>query len=177
MPLPEVCVCYLVRERADGLGLEVLLGRKKRGLGTGKYVAPGGKLEPGESARVAMVREVAEETTLTITADDLEARGVLTYLFPTKPSWSQVSHVFVCRTWQGDPVESDELAPEWFDLAALPLDAMWDDAKNWLPDALGGTAQTHTFVFGPDLSTVDTSTHPAVQPRQNAATSADTSDA
>ena len=45
MPLPQVCVCYLLRER-DGT-TEVLLGRKKHGLGEGYYVGLGGKLERG----------------------------------------------------------------------------------------------------------------------------------
>ena len=47
MPLPQVCVCYLLRERA-GVA-EVLLGRKKHGLGMGYFVGLGGKLEPGQS--------------------------------------------------------------------------------------------------------------------------------
>ena len=56
MPLPQVCVCYLLRERAGAR--EVLLGRKKHGLGMGYFVGLGGKLEPGESAVDAAVREV-----------------------------------------------------------------------------------------------------------------------
>ncbi|WKK71641.1 NUDIX domain-containing protein [Rathayibacter oskolensis] len=58
--LPEVCVVYVLRESPGG-GAEVLLGRKRRGLGEGRIVAPGGKLEPGESPVRAAVRELAEE--------------------------------------------------------------------------------------------------------------------
>ena len=43
----EVCVCYLTRVAADGRR-EVLLGRKRTGLGLGKIVGPGGKVELGE---------------------------------------------------------------------------------------------------------------------------------
>jgi 8-oxo-dGTP diphosphatase len=59
MSLPEVCVVYLVRPRR-GMA-EVLVGKKRVGVGEGKVVAPGGKLEPGESPPEAAVREVAEE--------------------------------------------------------------------------------------------------------------------
>ncbi|WP_350347070.1 8-oxo-dGTP diphosphatase [Agromyces sp. G08B096] len=152
MPLPEVCVCYLLRER-DGR-VEVLLGRKKHGLGEGRYVAPGGKLEPGESAVEAAVREVLEESGLVVEASHLEPRGRLTYLFPHREAWSQVSHVFVCRAWRGEPVPSDELDPEWFPVAEVPLAEMWDDASRWLPGVLGGGTVDRTFVFGEDLSSV-----------------------
>jgi 8-oxo-dGTP diphosphatase len=151
--LPQVCVCYLMRRRADGRD-EVLLGRKKKGLGVGKYVAPGGKVEPGEGIRDAMVREVLEEVGLDVAVADLSPRGLLTYLFPHRPAWSQQSSVFVTRTWSGLERESDELAPEWFPLDELPLESMWDDAKHWLPAALAGERVDATFSFGPDNSTV-----------------------
>jgi 8-oxo-dGTP diphosphatase len=151
--LPQVCVCYLTRRRADGRD-EVLLGRKKKGLGLGKYVAPGGKVEPGERIPDAMAREVLEEVGLDVAVADLTPRGVLTYLFPHRPAWSQQSSVFVTRTWTGRERESDELAPEWFPLDELPLESMWDDAKHWLPAALAGERVEATFSFGPDNSTV-----------------------
>ncbi len=151
--LPQVCVCYLMRRRPDGRD-EVLLGRKKKGLGLGKYVAPGGKVEPGENVPEAMVREVLEEVGLAVAVADLSGRGVLTYIFPHRPAWSQQSSVFVTRTWTGRERESDELAPEWFPVDELPLQSMWDDAKHWLPAALAGEPVEATFSFGPDNSSV-----------------------
>jgi 8-oxo-dGTP diphosphatase len=152
MPLPQVCVCYLLRERAGTT--EVLLGRKKHGLGMGRFVGLGGKLEPGESAVDAAVREVFEESGVVVAASDLEPRGMLTYHFPHREAWSQESNVFVCATWAGEPSGSDELDPEWFSLEAVPFDEMWDDARRWLPAVLGGGRVRRTFVFGEDLATV-----------------------
>lgn len=151
--MPQVCVCYLVRPGTDGSN-QVLLGRKKKGLGLGKYVAPGGKLEPGEAVLDAMVREVREEVGLTVHGPDLVPLGLLTYLFPHRPSWSQQSSVFLARTWDGVEEESNELAPEWFSSDALPLQEMWNDAQHWLLTALAGTPVVRTFTFAADLETV-----------------------
>ncbi|WP_394551535.1 8-oxo-dGTP diphosphatase [Agromyces sp. MMS24-JH15] len=152
MSLPQVCVCYLLRER-DGR-TEVLLGRKRHGLGAGYWVGLGGKLEPGEDAVDAAVRESFEEAGVVIDPGVLDARGRLTYLFPHREAWSQESSVFVCREWAGEPGPSDELDPAWFPLDAVPLDEMWDDASRWLPGVLAGGTVRRTFVFGPDLATV-----------------------
>ena len=153
MPLPEVCVCYLIREGA--WGDEVLLGRKKIGFGRGTVVAPGGKLEPGESPGDAAVRETFEEVGLRIREADLTAIGELTYPFPHHPQFSQKSWAFMCRSWEGRPVESDELTPEWFRLDALPLDRMWDDAKHWLLRALAGRFVRATFTYAADARSVE----------------------
>jgi 8-oxo-dGTP diphosphatase len=152
MPLPEVCVTYLLRE--SPAGTEVLLGRKKFGLGEGNLVGPGGKLEPGESPADAAVREVFEEVSISIRPQDLMLVGELTYPFTHHPRFSQKSWAFVCREWEGEPVESDELVPEWHLLESIPLDRMWDDAKHWLPHALAGQFVRATFIFGADAQTV-----------------------
>ena len=45
----------------------MLLGHKKTGFGTGKIVALGGHVEPGESPAQAAAREVKEEAGLHVT--------------------------------------------------------------------------------------------------------------
>ena len=149
----EVSVVYLLREN-DG-ALEVLLGSKKTGLGIGKLVGPGGKLEPGESAAEAAAREVAEEIDVIVSADSLVGIAELAYEFPFRPKWSQRSYAFICREWMGEPAESEELAPDWYPVNAIPFDRMWDDAKLWLPDALRGTFVRATCSYGPDNDSVD----------------------
>ncbi|MBF4461993.1 MULTISPECIES: 8-oxo-dGTP diphosphatase [unclassified Rathayibacter] len=153
MAVPEVCVVYVLREGARGT--EVLLGRKRRGLGEGRLVAPGGKLEPGESPALAAVRELEEEAGLLALPEDLEPRGVLDYSFPSRPAWSQRSHVFLCRRWSGEVRESSELAAEFVPVDEVVFEQMWDDARLWLPSVLRGGPPVHlAFEFGADLATV-----------------------
>ncbi|RFA11318.1 hypothetical protein B7R54_15245 [Subtercola boreus] len=149
----QVCVCYLLRERADGR-TEVLLGRKLTGLGIGKLVGPGGKIEKGETAVEAIAREIEEETGIRVAASDLHEVGFLDYEFPHRRSWSQQSTVFTAMRWEGEPVASDELAPEWFAVDAIPFELMWDDAKHWLPGVLAGGSVRAWFSFAPDNATV-----------------------
>ncbi|BDZ50099.1 hypothetical protein GCM10025867_23400 [Frondihabitans sucicola] len=78
--LRRVCVAYLCRDHEGRR--QVLLGRKKRGLGTGRFVGLGGKFEDGESEREAVLREIEEESGLVVAEGDLDRRGDLYYLFP-----------------------------------------------------------------------------------------------
>ncbi len=144
---------YLLRTSASG-HTEVLLGRKKTGLGLGKLVGLGGKLESGEAPADAAAREAHEEAGLVVDPSDLRAAGVIDYLFPAKPAWSQRSHVFVGTAWHGDPMETDELAPAWYGRDLIPFESMWDDARRWLPAVLAGGEVRSTFTFGADLNTV-----------------------
>lgn len=156
---PEVCVVYIQRISPGGEP-EILLGRKKTGLGRGHLVAPGGKIEAGETAEQAAVREVREEVGLEISGAALRLIGELTYPFPHHPEWSQKSWAFMTDDPGGQAFESEELAPVWVTLSELPLDQMWDDAKYWLPDSLRGVVTRATFSFGADGLTVESSNHP-----------------
>ncbi|MCU1406537.1 MAG: hypothetical protein JWQ43_2840, partial [Glaciihabitans sp.] len=77
------------------------------------------------------------------------------------PRWSQKSWVFVSRVFRGEAVASDELEPLWVDVADIPLDRMWDDARFWLPAVLAGGSVAATFSFAADGRTVETSDHHA----------------
>ncbi|RLP84204.1 NUDIX domain-containing protein [Mycetocola lacteus] len=151
MELPEVCVCYLIRSTPRGD--EVLLGEKRRGLGQGRVVAPGGKLEPGETPTRAIVREVLEEVGLVVAPEDLRAHGYIDYRFPSRTEWSQRSWVFSARDHRGEPIATAELDARWVPVEEVPFDLMWDDARYWLPGVLAGESVAVDFDFAPDNAT------------------------
>jgi hypothetical protein len=56
-------------------------------------------------------------------------------------------HVFSATKFSGEPVESDEMRPQWFKIAEIPFDDMWSDDQYWLPMLLQGKKFTGTFLF------------------------------
>jgi 8-oxo-dGTP diphosphatase len=152
MPLTSTCLCLLTRVRGDGA--QVLLGHKKSGLGTGKIVGLGGHVEADESPAQAAAREVKEEAGIAVAPEALTQAAHLTFLFPVRPRWDMTVAVFTGADWTGEATETDEITPEWFPLTALPLDRMWDDARQWLPRVLAGERLTATFTYAQDCETV-----------------------
>jgi 8-oxo-dGTP diphosphatase len=153
VPLTATCLCLLTRNADDGTP-EVLLGRKKTGLGTGKFVAPGGHVEPGESAAEAAAREVKEESGIRVSAASLALAAHVTFLFPAHPSWDMTVEIFTAEDWAGEAAESEEIRPQWFPVTALPFGQMWDDAPHWLPRVLAGDRIRATFSYAGDNETV-----------------------
>jgi 8-oxo-dGTP diphosphatase len=136
MTAAKVTLCFLLRDRPDGA--QVLLGMKRTGFGRGKIVGIGGHVEPGETDRQAVIREVFEETGVVVRQEDLTDAGVVQFVFPARPDWDMRTSLFTARTWQGEPAESEEISPGWFRVDTLPVDRMWQDADHWLPVVLEG---------------------------------------
>jgi 8-oxo-dGTP diphosphatase len=55
--------------------------------------------------------------------------------------------VFFGGEWSGEPGESEEMAPEWYDSDSPPLDQMWDDEAYWLPRVLAGETLAGTIIY------------------------------
>ncbi len=111
---------------------QVLLIRKKRGLGAGKINGPGGKIDPGETSVQCAIRETQEE--LGVTALAPVKHGELWFQFVD--GLSLHVDVFIATAHEGTAVETEEAVPLWTPLTALPLDEMWADDRFWLEEML-----------------------------------------
>ncbi len=120
---------------------------KKRGFGAGKWNGPGGKVKEDETIEEAVIREVREEVGILVSKKDLEKVGEIEFFFSEQKGWDIFVHIFFSKKWKGEPVESEEMKPEWFKISELPLDKMWVDDKYWLPDALAGKKFKAKFYF------------------------------
>ncbi|XP_017558701.1 7,8-dihydro-8-oxoguanine triphosphatase [Pygocentrus nattereri] len=108
----------------------VLLGMKKRGFGAGKWNGFGGKVQSGETIEQAARRELLEESGLTV--DILQKIGNITFEFIGETELMDV-HIFRADTYTGEPTESEEMRPQWFDIDKIPFSQMWADDVLWFP--------------------------------------------
>jgi 8-oxo-dGTP diphosphatase len=150
--MKQMTACFLLRHVSVP---EVLLGFKKIGFGSGKYAGIGGKVEQGEMVDAAAKREVEEEIGVTIPDEHLQYMGKITFLFPFKPQWTQEVSIFLASKWQGEPKESDEMKPFWFELDKVPYETMWQDARHWIPIILQGNRVQALISFEEDNETVN----------------------
>lgn len=127
-PTPAVGVVCL---RGD----EVLLIRRGRPPRAGQWSLPGGRIEPGERAIDAALRELMEETG--VSAEILGLIDVVDGLFPADGR-HYVLIDYAARWTAGEPRAGDDAVEAVF----LPLDQAlarveWDETRRILIDAHG----------------------------------------
>ena len=111
-------LCYV---KKDGKTLMMFRNKRKRDIHEGKWNGLGGKIHLGETPEECIIREVKEESGLTIQNPSL--RGILTFpAFKDEEDW--YVYVFVATEFSGRLVESREGELKWIsdpDLAKLNL--------------------------------------------------------
>jgi 8-oxo-dGTP diphosphatase len=120
-------LCYL---RADGKTLMMHRIKKANDMHQGKWNGLGGKLDPGETPEECVIREVREESGLTII--DPQLKGVLTFpMFANNEDW--YAFVFVAMKFQGHLIDSNEGVLKWIeDEQLLDLD-LWEGDRIFIP--------------------------------------------
>ncbi|KAK3822711.1 MAG: hypothetical protein J3Q66DRAFT_271635, partial [Benniella sp.] len=112
----------------------LLLGKKQRGALLGQWNGFGGKVEYGlETIAESAARELKEEAFLSA---PLFPIGFIQWAVssPGEATYRDVMVVFKAHSCQWiDPPASDEMAPAWWDIDALPWDAMRINHKIWYP--------------------------------------------
>jgi 8-oxo-dGTP diphosphatase len=136
-PTERANLCFIFREG------EVLLIRKKRGLGAGKINGPGGRLEPGETALHAAERETMEE----VCVRPLAPRQLGDLRFQFVDGYALHCAVFRAEGCEGIPAETEEADPFWVPTGAIPYDEMWADDAVWFPLLIEGRTFSGRFVF------------------------------
>lgn len=136
-PTVRANLCFIRR------GDELLLIRKKRGLGAGKINGPGGKVEPGETPRESAIRETFEELGVTPLAP--EQVGELAFEF--RDGLQLHCAVFLAQQFAGEARETEEAVPLWTHIHDIPYDEMWADDRHWLPLLIAGKRFRASFHF------------------------------
>lgn len=120
-------LCYI---KHAGKTLMIHRIKKANDMHQGKWNGLGGKMEPGETPEECVIREVREESGLTIHNPVL--KGILTFpLFSNNEDW--YAFVFVANEFEGELINSGEGELAWIDddkLLSLP---MWEGDLIFLP--------------------------------------------
>ena len=89
----------------------VLLAQRPEGKSlAGLWEFPGGKVEPGETPEIALIRELHEELGIGTWASCL---APLTFASYSYPDFHLLMPLFACRRWQGAPQSREGQALKW----------------------------------------------------------------
>ena len=118
-------LCYIEKE-----GQYLLLHRikKENDVNRDKWIGVGGKFVAGESPEECLLREVKEETGLTLTR--WRFRGIVTFVCPPWPI--EYMHLYTADGFEGDIGTCDEGVLEWVDkdkVCDLPI---WEGDRLFL---------------------------------------------
>ncbi len=118
-------LCYIRR------GGEVLLlhrVKKENDENRDKWIGIGGKFEEGESPEDCLLREVREETGLTLEA--WRYRGIVTFV---SDEWgTEYMHLFTADEFHGKLKDCDEGVLEWLPWERLPQLPIWEGDRIFL---------------------------------------------
>ena len=118
-------LCYIRR------GDEVLLlhrVKKEHDENHDKWIGVGGRFEPGESPEDCLLREVREETGLTLTS--WRYRAVVTFV---SDEWgTEYMHLFTAEGFTGELADCDEGELVWLPWTALPELPIWEGDRIFL---------------------------------------------
>lgn len=107
-------LCYIEQ---DGSYLMLLRNKKKTDVNKGKWIGVGGKFEPDETPEDCLLREVKEETGLTLTS--WRFRGIVTFISDV---WeTEYMHLFTADGFEGSISSCDEGELRW-----IPIDQIFD---------------------------------------------------
>ena len=126
-------LCYIHNDRGQTLLLHRV--KKENDLNRDKWIGVGGGFEDKESPQECLMREVREETGLTLTS--YRYRGIVTFV---SDEWeTEYMHLFTADGFTGEVIRCDEGNLEWVDddrVLSLPtwegdrlfLERLWQDA-------------------------------------------------
>jgi len=140
----EAVLCHILNKD------KLLLQKKMKGFGKGKWNAVGGKLEENETPEQCAIREAREETGLYVI--DLSLYGMLKFHNGPKEEW--LVYVFTTEHFSGEIRESEEGILKWFDVNEIPYEEMWKDDKHWLPLLLENKYFDGEFWFDNKMSKI-----------------------
>ena len=118
-------ICYIEK---DGKYLMLHRTKKENDINKEKWIGVGGKFEDKESPEECIIREVKEETGLTLNSYKL--RCIVTYI---SNNWeTEYMYVFTSDDFSGEIIECNEGDLEWIDKDEIFNLNLWEGDKIFL---------------------------------------------
>lgn len=123
--MKQTTLCYIERDRQY-----LMLHRTKKANDDNhdKWLGIGGHMEPGETPMACALREVREETGLTLL--DCTCRGVVRFRSDAYPD--EDMHLFTATRFTGEIIECDEGELAWIDKDRLMSLTLWEGDRVFL---------------------------------------------
>lgn len=118
-------LCYV---EADGKYLMLHRTKKKNDPNENKWVGIGGKFEEGESPEDCLIREVKEETGLTLSS--YSYRGIVTFVSDKYPT--EYMHLFTASAEAGELIPCNEGELAWIEKDRVPTLPLWEGDQVFL---------------------------------------------
>ena len=112
-------ICYIEK---DGKYLMLHRTKKKNDMNQGKWLGIGGKFEENETPEECNVREVKEETGLTLKSYKL--RGIVTYI--SNQYETEYMYIFTSNDFEGKLIECNEGDLKWIPINEIFKLNMWE---------------------------------------------------
>ena len=122
---PVTTLCYIEQ---DDKYLMLHRVKKEHDENHDKWIGVGGKFEDGESPEDCLLREVKEETGLTLKT--FSYRGIVT--FESDEYGTEYMHLFTATGFSGELIDCDEGELEWISREKLDSIPKWEGDKIFL---------------------------------------------
>lgn len=119
---PLTTLCYIEK---DDKYLMLHRGKKEKDVNKDKWIGIGGHFETGESPEECLLREVKEETGLTLTG--FSFRGIVTFSAIGWPT--EYMCLYTADQFEGTLAECDEGTLEWVEKERLLSLNLWEGDK------------------------------------------------
>lgn len=131
-------LCYIEK---DGRYLMLHRNKKKDDINHGKWIGVGGHAEQGESPEDCLLREVKEETGLTLTS--YRFRSIITFIF--NQNEQEEMCLFTADGFEGEITECDEGELAWIDKEKVLELPIWEGDRLFLRPMLSGEQRFFTL--------------------------------
>lgn len=123
-------LCYIENDRGEYLMLHRI--KKEHDFNHGKWIGVGGKFEADETPEECLLREVFEETGLTLTS--YQFRGIITFL---SDEWEgEYMHLFTADKYEGALCDCNEGVLAWIPKNEVMNLRLWEGDRIFLKELL-----------------------------------------